>query len=144
MKRKHRYRRKGKGDGLIGAWPETARGPDELAERISYVGSNEHKTRPIDPSFDFSPALRSDASRCDPAIAREQAQDALREAVRRRCVSHDFVGEFPRYVWGWLAGRPHVARLENCETGSYKAWPIEHHELPLDREGRLAPPGAGA
>lgn len=141
MKQVLRYRRKGKGGGLIDAWPETALDPDELAERVSYVGSGEHKARPVDPSYDFAPALRSDASRCDPAVTRDQAEEALRDAVRRRCVSSEFVGDFPRYVWGWLDGQPHVARLDNSEQGSYKAWPIGREELPTDREGRLAPPG---
>lgn len=140
MKQVLRYRRKVKGSGLIDAGPEIELDFEALATRVSYVGSNEHKARPIDPSYDFAAALRSDASRCDPKVTREQAQEALRHAVRRRCVSEDFVGDFPRYVWGWLDGQPHVARLDNSEQGAYKAWPIGHEEFPLDRAGRLTPP----
>lgn len=36
---------------------------DELAERVSYVGSGEHKSYP---SFAGQPRLRADASKCDP------------------------------------------------------------------------------
>ena len=144
MKQVLRYRRKAKGAGLVEAWPTTALDPDRLASHLSYVGSGEHKARPVDPSYDLAPALRSDASRCDPKVTRDQAEHALRDAVRRRCVSSDFVGYFPRYVWGWLNGQPHVARLTNSEQGSYKAWPIARGELPIDRDGRLAPPSEEA
>lgn len=140
MKQVLRYRRKTKGSGLLADEPAMALDVEALAAQVSYAGSNEHKVRPIDPSFDFSPALRSDASRCDPRITREQAQAALRRAVRLRCISEDFDGDFPRYVWGWLDGRPHVARLDNRERGAYKAWPIGREEFPSDRGGRLAPP----
>ncbi|MBK9031279.1 MAG: hypothetical protein IPL61_08075 [Myxococcales bacterium] len=138
MKQVRRYRRRGKGGGLIDEWPSTAMAPEELAERVAYIGSAEHKARPIDPAFDFAPALRSDASRCDPAATKDQAQAALQEAVRRRCVSRVFVGEFPQYVWGWLDGA-HAARLINSEAGWYKAWPITRDELPADHEGVLTP-----
>lgn len=140
MKQVLRYRRKTKGSGLLAHDAAMALDVEALAARVSYVGSGEHKVRPLDPSFDFSPALRSDASRCDPGVTREQAQAALRQAVRLRCVSEDFVGDFPRYVWGWLDGRPHIARLDNQEQGAYKAWPIGREEFPMDRGGRLAPP----
>lgn len=108
MKQVLRYRRKKKGSGLLDHDAAMAIDVEALAARVSYVGSGEHKVRPLDPSFDFSPALRSDASRCDPGVTREQAQAALRQAVRLRCVSEDFVGDFPRYVCG-VAGRsaPH-------------------------------------
>ncbi len=144
MKQVLRYRRKVKGSGLVEAWPATALDPEVLAEQVTYVGSGEHKARPVDPSYDFAAALRSDASRCDPHVTRSHAEAALRAAVRRKCVSHEFVGGFPRYVWGWLDGQPHVARLDNSERGSYKAWPIGREELPIDRDGRLSPPGDAA
>jgi hypothetical protein len=141
MKQVLRYRRKSKGGGLAPTWPVTAMAPDELAERVTYVGSAEHKSRPLDPAFDFTPAPRSDASRCEPTATKDQATVALRDAVRSHCVSEVFVGDYPQYVWGWLNGTPHVARLINSEAGWYKAWPIALDELPLDPDGRLAPPG---
>ena len=124
MKQVLRYRRKKKSGGLLADDLAMALDIETLATRVSYAGSGEHTARPLDPSFDFSPALRSDASRCDPRITRERAQAALRQAVRQRCVSEDFLGDFPRYIWGWLDGQPHVARLDNQEQGAYKAWPI--------------------
>lgn len=136
-KQKHRYRKKRKGDGLVQAWPADAAEPEVLATQARYVGSNEHKARPLDPSYAFDPDLRSDASRCDPRIAREQAEAVLRAAIRRRCVSEQFEGAFPRYAWAWLEGRPYIARLINREAGSYKGWPIDETELPVDREQRL-------
>lgn len=136
-KQKHRYRRKRKGEGLVQEWPADAAAPEVLATRVRYVGSNEHKARPLDPSYEFDPDLRSDASRCDPGITRNQAEAALRTAIRRRCVSEQFEGVFPRYAWAWLDGRPYIARLINREAGSYKGWPIQESELPVDRERRM-------
>ena len=144
MKQGQRYRRKLKGAGLVEAWPQDVLAPELLAQRVVYVGSGEHKARPVDSSYDFSPALRSDASRCDPSVTRAQAEQALRDAVQRQCVSSHFVGEFPLYVWGWFNGQPHAARITNAERGTYKAWPIERSELPTSRDGRLAPPDEGA
>jgi hypothetical protein len=46
MKQKHRYRRKRKGAGLIEQWPENVTAA-ELAARVTYVGSSEHKARPL-------------------------------------------------------------------------------------------------
>ena len=137
-KLKQRYRKKKKGDGLVQEWPSDAANPELLATKVQYIGSNEHKSRPLDPSYDFDPALRSDASRCAPSITRKQADDALKAAIRRRCVSEQFEGAFPRYAWAWLEGRPYIARLINREAGSYKGHPIETSELPMDRERRLS------
>lgn len=52
------------------------------ASRARYVGSSEHKALPIDDSYALEPAAykRSDASRCDPTITRDQAEEALRAA----------------------------------------------------------------
>ncbi|MGM0577603.1 MAG: hypothetical protein ACQEXJ_17895 [Myxococcota bacterium] len=139
MKQKRRYRRKTKGDGLVSSWPDECDGPEQLADRVAYVGSAEHKARPVDPSFQVEPELRSDASKCPRDIDRDNAERVLREALRRRCVSQRFESGFPRYAWGWLDGTPYVARLTNREKGAYKGWPIEPFELPTDREGLLAP-----
>lgn len=136
-KQKHRYRKKRKGDGLVQEWPADAADPEVLVTKVRYVGSNEHKARPLDPSYAFDPDLRSDASRCDPSIERERAEEALQTAIRRRCVSEQFEGGFPRYAWAWLDGRPYIARLINREAGGYKGWPIDENELPLDRDRRL-------
>lgn len=137
MKQKRRYRRKPKGTGLIGDWPEDVKPATELAATVRYVGSNEHKRRPVDPSYDVDPNLRSDASCCRPDITREQAERVLREAIVRKCVSEDFESGYPRYAWGWLDGDPYRARLINREQGHYKAHPIAEFELPTDRSGRL-------
>jgi len=137
MKQKRRYRKKPKGDGLVQQWPSQALAPENLAAKVSYVGSGEHKKRPLDSTYGIEPALRSDASHCDPKISRDQAEHALRCAIRSQIVSEQFEGGFPRYVWALLGGQAHVARLINREAGEYKGWPIEEHELPTDRELRF-------
>jgi hypothetical protein len=138
MKQKERYRKKRKGEGLVQHWPANVREPEVLATKVRYVGSSEHKARPLDPSYTVDPNLRSDASQCDPHIKREQAERALRRAIRLRAVSEQFESGFPRYAWARLDGRPYIARLINREAGDYKGWPIEEHELPTARDPRLA------
>lgn len=138
MKQKHRYRKKPKGSGFVTHWPAGVPEPDALALRVKYRGSSEHKARPIDPSFDVEPALRSDASQCMPEIERSEAEQALRRAVRSRVVSEQFEGIFPRYAWAVVRGRYHIARLINREAGEYKGWPIEDSEVPVGGEARIA------
>jgi hypothetical protein len=128
-----RYRRKKK--DASDEWPADLPIPDVLVQRIRYVGSGEHKDYP---SFAGEPALRSDASRCDPSITREQAEVVLKKAFQLRCVSPQHENGFPRYAWGWLNGRLYQARLINREQGHYKAWPIEDAEVPLDPHRRLS------
>jgi hypothetical protein len=140
LKQKFRYRHKPKRGGLIGAWPSDRPSPADVSRRVSYVGSGEHKARPVHESYQVEAALRSDASRCDSRIDRLSAERALRSAIERGCVSLEFEGDFPCYVWGWVDGQPHVARLINRELGQYKGWPIPPEELPIDPDGRLTPP----
>jgi len=83
MKQKQRYRHKRKGSGLIPVWPDSLPAPVAVAQTAVYLGSAEHKHRPIDPSYQVDPALRSDASKCDPSIVRTRAEEALREGIRR-------------------------------------------------------------
>lgn len=131
-KQKHRYRRKKK--DMINEWPKELPPADTLMSSVRYVGSAEHKDYP---SFAGNPGLRSDASRCDPDITKEQAEEALKKAIKSGCVSPQSEGNFPRYVWGRLSGRLYQARLINREQGFYKAWPIEEIEGPEDEHGRL-------
>ncbi len=137
MKQKRRYRRRTKGGGLVEAWPGAVMPPDELSRVVHYAGSSEHKKRPVHGSFGLAADLRSDASRCPSEVTRGEAQKALEEAVRPRCVSEAFDQGFPRYVWARADGRLYAARLTNATAGHYKGWPIEEFELPTDRDGRL-------
>jgi len=83
VKQKHRYRHKPKGSGLAAAWPDGIV-PEAISLRARYVGSGEHKALPVHASYGIEPAAykRSDASRCDPRITREQAEHVLREAIK--------------------------------------------------------------
>lgn len=128
-----RYRRRK--HRMIGQWPVGQPPPAEVAGRVRYVGSAEHKNYP---SAAGNPALRSDASRCDPRYTDFEAiTRVLREAIERGCVSAVFEGAFPKYAWGRLDGQLYEARLVNRSLGSYKAYPIEEIETPKDDRGLL-------
>jgi hypothetical protein len=130
---RHRHRRPR--HRVIAPWPDDKPAPDEIAAAARYVGSAEHKSYP---SPAGNPALRSDASRCDPRYADfELVTAVLREAIERRCVSAVFEGDFPKYVWGWLDGQLYEARHINGPQGTYKAYPLEEAEIPRDPEGLL-------
>ena len=98
-----------------------------LAERMTYVGSTEHK---IQPSFAGQPTPRADASKCDRSITREQAQAWLREAMREGSCGEYWEGDFPRYLWLSAGGQRYEARLVNRVLGQYKGYPIEKDEWP--------------
>lgn len=136
---KHKFMWRDKHRELAETWPAGLPERELLAGSIHYKGSVEHKAYP---SFAGPPALRSDASPCDPKIQadsdRQSVEVALRDAFLRGCVSADTRNGFPRYAWGWFRGRLYKAMLINQEAGWYKAWPIEELEAPEDPDGRLA------
>ncbi len=63
--------------------------------------------------------------------------DALREGIRRMCVSEVFESGFPRYVWTWIDGELYEARHINGAAGTYKGYRLEEVEMPGDPAGRL-------
>lgn len=120
---------------VITPWPDDKPDPENVAERAVYVGSAEHKSYPSPAGH---PALRSDASRCDPRYTNfEEITAVVREAIHRECTSAVFEGDFPKYVWGWLDGQLYEARLVNQDQGWYKGYPLEVIETPRDIENRL-------
>lgn len=107
---------------------------ESVASKARYVGSAEHKDYP---SAAGPPALRSDATPCDPDISFTDIGAALAEGIRRGCVSAATEQDFPKYVWGWLDGNLYEARHVNGNPGTYKGYRIEEAERPRDPEGRL-------
>lgn len=127
----------------IVAWPWSEPAA-EVAARVTYVGSSEHKPHP---SPAGPPKLRhNDASACDPRYINRDADpiaytpaptSALRAAIAAEQTS-EFVGPFPKYVWGVLDGELYEARLVNHEVGTYKAYALKNDgEVPEDPLGRL-------
>jgi hypothetical protein len=118
----------------IAPWPDGAPDADDVADRAVYVGSAEHKAYP---STAGQPALRSDATPCDPAIGADRITPALKDSIRNGRTSGVFEGGFPKYVWGLIDQVVYEARHINGPTGTYKGYPIEPAEYPDDPEGRL-------
>ena len=106
----------------------------EIAKLVWYHGSLEHKAHP---SPAGPPALRSDATPCDPKVEWHDINAALAEGVRRGCIGQVMEQGFPRYVWGWIDGQLYEARHLNGNAGSYKGYRIGSPEYPQDREKRL-------
>ena len=117
----------------IGPWNGDA-SPEDTASRARYVGSQEHKGYP---SPAGPPALRADATPCDPEIEWGDINAALQEAIRRCCTSAVFEQGFPKYVWGWIDRDLYEARHLNGPAGTYKGYRLEKMEYPRDPEGRL-------
>lgn len=102
-----------------------------LAEEVEYHGGGEHKSYP---SPAGPPALRSDATPCDPGIDWVDIRNALAEGVRRGCISEATERGFPEYVWAWLDGELYEARHLNGFAGKYR---LEPPEYPRDPDRRL-------
>ena len=98
------------------------------------MGSPEHKSHP---SPAGPPALRRDATPCDPQISYEEIQQVLRMAIRKECVSAKFELGFPKYVWGWIGEDLYEARHISGIAGGYKGYRIEETRHPRDPENRL-------
>ena len=99
-----------------------------VAARVTYVGSSEHKSFP---SFAGPPKPRSDASRCDPQLTDPAVlTEWLREAVTAGHVGELWEGDFPRYAWHRYEGVIYEARLVNPGLGQYKGYPLEVGEEP--------------
>ena len=120
----------------IGAWPEGVESPEEVAKKVRYVGSPEHKDHP---SHVGGPALRSDATPCEPHLTKDLEGNtaALRQGIVKRCASSVFEGGFPKYVWTWLDGDLYEARHINGPQGTYKGYKLKPTEVPIDRNGAL-------
>lgn len=120
----------------ITPWPTDAPAPDVVAAKARYVGSSEHKGSW---SPHYSPRLRSDASECPPELSTDLAVNTehLRRGINAMCVGKDFEDSFPRYVWVWVEGELYEARHMRGPVGTYKAYPLEVIERPLDRQGLL-------
>lgn len=120
----------------IGDWPDGQGSPEEIAESVRYLGSPEHKDHP---SPVGPPALRSDATPCEPHLTNNLDRNtaALRKGIIKRCVSSVFEGGFPKYVWTWLDGDLYEARHINGPQGTYKGYKLSPAEFPIDRDDRL-------
>ena len=101
---------------------------EDLAARVVYEGSPEHKDIP---SFAGQPRLRADASCCPREITdREMVSEWLRSAIRRGAKGAPWERELPRYVWYKHDNIVFEARLVNCEIGSYEGYPLDKEEWP--------------
>lgn len=98
-----------------------------LAERVSYVGSPEHKAFP---SFAGPPKHRGDATKCDPDLEVAQITAWLRAGLLAGHVGAPWEGDFPRYVWLRTEARVYEARLVNQGLGQYKGWALADDEVP--------------
>lgn len=126
--------------GRIEPWPAQAEGLAEVAAKVRYLGSAEHKSYPTaatgGPGLRHAEAGEKDASLC-PYYPDERWPDieaALQAAIRAGCVGVPEQG-FPRKVWGYFEGQLHEARQTNPGYGQYKGYPAA--TPPLDKTGRL-------
>lgn len=101
----------------------------ELAARVSYTGSPEHKNAT---TFAGRPRPRADATICDSSFADrlQQIQLWLRTAIRMQCFAGPWENGFPRYVWYKSGDTVFQGRLVNRVSGQYKGWQLSRDEWP--------------
>lgn len=100
---------------------------DLLVKKVRYGGNPEHKKNPGD--FGLTPPSqpKADKSLCDEiGIFRKiEAENLLREGIRRGLVSQQERKGFPQNVWAVTqGGKPVEAQLENAEAGVYHGYPM--------------------
>jgi hypothetical protein len=100
---------------------------EEVAERVRYIGSPEHKDAP---SFAGQKKPRADASICPRGLTQEEVQGWLRLAILRGATSEFWEGDFPRYVWFRTGSVAYEGRLTNSASGEYKGFPLARSEWP--------------
>lgn len=97
----------------------------ELADSVFYRGSEDHKDAGNSFGFLRTPP-RKDASVCDNGITPEQAQEWLRDSIRRGNINWAVLTEkYPRYVWGIFNDQLYLGRLTNDGKGEYKGYPVQ-------------------
>lgn len=103
----------------------------DVAERARYVGSAEHEDHP---SPAGPPRLRSDATKCDPAMHTRESFESLTRllvsAIQSRAIGGPVEGAFSRYVWVAIDDRWYEARLTNRELGHHKGYEVRLNEEP--------------
>ena len=88
---------------------------NEVADRVVYVGSPEHKDVP---GFAGQPRPRADASICPRDVSdRETVSEWLRSAIRAGATGAPWERGFPRYVWYKDGDTVYEGRLVNRERG---------------------------
>lgn len=98
----------------------------DVAERVSYTGSPEHKTAP---TLGVPPKLRADATKCDPRLGDPATLTSwLRQAVAAGHTSEMWEGDFPRYVWYQRDGVWYEGRLVNQGLDEYKGYALQSDE----------------
>lgn len=130
-KRHHRAKHR-----VLHPWPDEQHTPEDVAERVRYVGSAEHKGSW---SSHHNPRLRSDASECPPDLSQDLRANTehLKRGILAKCVGRDFEDGFPKYVWVWVDDTLYEARHIRGPMGTYKAYPLEPVERPKDNRGLL-------
>lgn len=100
----------------------------EIAERVSYVGSGEHKTFP---SFAGPPQPQADATKCDPALGdKDELTRWLQTAIIKGQIGGQWDNDFPRYAWLRIGDVYYEARLVNKVLGQYKGYSLVRSEWP--------------
>ncbi|MFO0061558.1 MAG: hypothetical protein ACK57O_11840, partial [Planctomyces sp.] len=95
----------------------------DVAARVSYTGSPEHKHAV---TFAGNPRPRADATICDSSFAKRLAEIQLwlRAAIRMQCCGGPWENGFPRCVWYKAGDTVFQGRLVNRVSGQYKGWQL--------------------
>jgi hypothetical protein len=70
------------------------------------------------------------ATPCPRDFNLQQAGDAIRDAIRARHISQQWVNGFPRHLWRKIDNVRYEASTGSGTAGTYHAYPIEVNGLP--------------
>ena len=102
-----------------------------LADKVNYSGSPYHKRYPEDYGLTPPAKPRPDKTLCDALrrIRKNEAQELLKDGLRKGMVSIKKSGQWPQNVWS-VSQENEVfeAQLDNRDQGTYHGYPLLHSD----------------
>jgi hypothetical protein len=115
----------------VGALRFTPEERQQLAARLTYVGSGYHKRFPAVYGFGSSAGPRPAKSVCDGirVIPKDEAEQLLRDGVLLGMVSEQLEQGFPTYVWSVdSTGEAYEAKTHPNDRGKYHGYRLEEDD----------------
>jgi hypothetical protein len=125
--------------GCIAAWPADKPIQKDVAKRVSYTPSGEHKNYPS-PTGAWTANAKPGSTLCEKYAPKEfsKFKNGVEQAIGGPCISREFRGDFPSRAWIQVDNVLHELRLSNETLGQYHAFPVNYVEdYPEDPLGKM-------
>jgi len=103
-----------------------------IAQRVQYLGSPHHKTKPADYNFHPPSNPRPQKSVCDGVrvILKGEAMKLLLSGLQKSMFSTYFVGDLPKFVWSVdESGEVYEAKTDSNTPNQYHGYRLEEEDM---------------